>query len=144
MKEQETAISSLLESRVTEKLRTERTKQAICDNSMELRELEKKLGEAHANQQQMLQIKEKAAEFQRQKLHVLEEAEQLRLLQLQTRQLEQQHLHDVSIKSEAYRRALHGQLEELEGRKIEEMAQFLREKAMVDEVVRKIVVQDEK
>ncbi len=62
----------------------------------------------------------------------------------QDRIKELEHEKALYEKSIAYKEALHGQLEDVENRKQAEYEQFLKEKAMVDAVVAKIMEEDER
>jgi hypothetical protein len=47
-------------------------------------------------------------------------------------------------KVEEYQKSLHKQVEEINQKKEEDYQQFLKEKAMVDEIVKKIILENEK
>ncbi|KAJ3412014.1 ubiquitin-conjugating enzyme E2 K [Chytridiales sp. JEL 0842] len=133
-----------IERKRNEQIREEKLRQSIRENSVELRELEKKLKNAYMNKERALQIqekqltaiKEKSAESDRNS-DMKKEMEAQRIKELEHEQM-------VYQRSLAYKDALQGQLAENESRKQAEYEQFLREKAMVDDIVRKIMEEDER
>jgi hypothetical protein len=68
LQEEEEKTVKILEAKVTEKIRQEKLRQAIRENSVELRELEHKLHNAQASKQRAAQIQEKALLKQREKV----------------------------------------------------------------------------
>ncbi|KAI8799676.1 tumor suppressor, Mitostatin-domain-containing protein [Cladochytrium replicatum] len=142
--EQREALVNEIERRQLEELREEKLRQAIRENSVELRELERKLDYAYMNKSRALQIQQRA-------LSAMEEQQrEARLIAEMNAQLEQARLAEIQkeeetyVRSRQYKRALQDQLEETEARKQAEWEQFLKEKAMVDEIVRKIAEEDER
>jgi hypothetical protein len=154
-----------IERRRNEQIREEKLRQSIRENSVEIRELEKKLNNAYMNKERALQIQEKQLFMIKEKVtmwlgyHILVwqffsmfpyQAVESERIQEMKRQLEQQRLKELENEKLAYERslaykdALQGQLAENETRKQAEYEQFLREKAMVDEIVRKILEEDER
>ncbi len=59
-----------LEQHVNEKLREEKLRQAIRENSTDLRDLRQKLNHAYVNKERMAQIKEHEVERKRQNVFV--------------------------------------------------------------------------
>ncbi|KAJ3329704.1 hypothetical protein HDU76_007345 [Blyttiomyces sp. JEL0837] len=133
-----------IERRQNEQAREENLRRSIRENSVELRELEKKLNYAYMNKERALQIQEKRLTLQKEKSaeaeRISEMNRQLEILRLKEMEQEQAKYE----RSLAYKEALQTQLSEHETRKLGEYEQFLKEKAMVDEIVRKILEEDAK
>ncbi|KAJ3281715.1 hypothetical protein HK104_011316 [Borealophlyctis nickersoniae] len=127
-----------------EQLREEKLRQSIRENSVELRELEKKLNYAYMNKERALQKQQKEVQVEQDK------AKEAELIADMNRRVEIEKQRELEKEREAYERgvlyhqALHEQLAEHEARKEAEFEQFLREKAMVDEIVRRIMMEDER
>ncbi|KAI5088697.1 meiosis-specific nuclear structural protein 1 isoform X1 [Silurus meridionalis] len=125
-----------------EKLRDEKTRQYIKENSMEIRELEAKLKSAYMNRERAAQIAEKKAmryEALKEKADIMHqiksEQEQAAIKQ------EEQELRRYE-ELVRYQQELEKQLEEKERKRQESYEEFLKEKLMVDEIVRKIYEED--
>jgi hypothetical protein len=132
------------ESAYNEELRAEKLKHSITSNSPLIRELEKKLSSAYMTQERALQIHQKG---------LLRDRETERLQQFESQTLsklasldamEEERNAKAAEQSEEYQAALEAQLEELEEKKRADYATFLREKAMVDEIVKGIQEEDAK
>ncbi|KAJ3051021.1 mannosyl-oligosaccharide alpha-1,2-mannosidase [Rhizophlyctis rosea] len=123
-------------------LRDEKMRQSIRESSTELRELEKKLNYAYMNKERALQKEQKklVAEEEKAREAILISEMNARLaLEHQTALQKERETYEKSLE---YHQALHDQLAEAEARRQAEFEQFLREKQMVDEVVRKIFEED--
>ncbi|KAI9144538.1 tumor suppressor, Mitostatin-domain-containing protein [Paraphysoderma sedebokerense] len=132
-----------LEARQVAEIRERKIKQSIQDNSLELRQLKSCLQSAAMNQERSRQIKEKQLSQQREK-----NMEQIFLNQLAEkiqREKEEEELKEKEalLKGRNYKEDLQNQLTELEQRKKMDYEQFLKEKAMIDEIARKIAEDDE-
>ncbi|KAI8910624.1 meiosis-specific nuclear structural protein-like protein 1 [Powellomyces hirtus] len=139
-REQELAQDS--EKREMERLREEKLRQSIRENSTELRDLEKKLNYAYMNKERSLQMQEKALQVEVAKAKEAELIAEMNQQLEKRKQLDLELEHQAYLKSVEYNRALNDQLLEQEARKQEEFEQFLRDKAMVDEIVQKIMQED--
>ncbi|KAJ3029295.1 mannosyl-oligosaccharide alpha-1,2-mannosidase [Rhizophlyctis rosea] len=126
-----------------QQLREEKMRQSIRENSTELRELEKKLNYAYMNKERALQREQKKLKAQEDKAAetALISTMNARLDADRQRELERER--ETYEKNLQYHQALHDQLAEAEARRQAEFEQFLREKQMVDEVIRKIWEEDE-
>ncbi|KAJ1556102.1 mannosyl-oligosaccharide alpha-1,2-mannosidase, partial [Cladochytrium tenue] len=142
-RQEEERIVQEMEHRRAQQLKEEKLRQSIRENSEELRELEKKLNYAYMNKEravqvqerQLLLLQEKAAEAER-----IREMNQNLEAQLQRETEKEQARHERSLE---YRDALQTQLADSEVRRQQEYELFLREKAMVDDIVRRILEEDE-
>ncbi|KAI8817754.1 tumor suppressor, Mitostatin-domain-containing protein [Fimicolochytrium jonesii] len=126
----------------TQRIRDEKLRQAIRENSVELRELEKKLNYAYMNKERSLQVQEKALQDQISKAREAELIAEMNERLEKQKQLELERDHQEYLKSLDYSKALNDQLLEQEARKEAEFEQFLKEKEMVDQIVRKILDED--
>jgi hypothetical protein len=132
------------ESAFNAELRAEKLKHSITSNSPLIRELEKKLSSAYMTQERALQIHQKELLRDRE-LERLKQWESQKLSKLASLDaLEEERNAKAVEQSEEYQVALEAQLEELEEKKRADYATFLREKAMVDEIVKGIKEEDER
>uniref|UniRef100_A0AAV2LP35 Meiosis-specific nuclear structural protein 1 n=1 Tax=Knipowitschia caucasica TaxID=637954 RepID=A0AAV2LP35_KNICA len=141
--EQEERIAKELSRINCEKQREEKIRQHIKENSTELRELESKLRFAYMNKERAAQIAEQEAlkfdsmrseaDFAR-KMQMEEELASLEEKKLQQRR------HEEAIR---YQQELDDQLMERQNKKQEAYDEFLKEKLMVDEIIRKIYEEDQ-
>eukprot|EP00842_Homolaphlyctis_polyrhiza_P001011 jgi/Hompol1/1910/HPOL_000225-RA len=122
----------------------QKLRQSIRENSIELRELEKKLNYAYMNKERALQLQEKRLIDEQSKVkeaqmiaEMHEQAERAKADEL----ARQQQLFERGIE---YHNALHDQLQEAEVKKQQEYEQFLKEKAIVDEIVKRIIEENER
>ncbi|KAJ3292805.1 mannosyl-oligosaccharide alpha-1,2-mannosidase [Rhizoclosmatium sp. JEL0117] len=142
--EQELQIVEELKQQRNDEIREEKLRQSIRKNSVELRDLEKKLNYAYMNKERALQIQEKQLHLQKEQLA---EADAIREMNRKL-EIENQKAFEAEKrtyeKSVAYQHALQSQLVDFENRKLDEYEQFLKEKAMVDAIVAKILEEDEK
>lgn len=142
LKRAEEAALTEIEADISTKLREEKMRQAIRENSYELRDLEQKINCAYMNKERSLQIKEKELMKQQKK----EEDAQLIVVMAQTlerdKEEEMEKERAAVQRSIKYQQELHQQLNEIEHKKHAEYEQFLKEKHMIDEAVRKIQEED--
>lgn len=112
--------------------------------SYELRELELKLKEAYVNKERHAQIAEKEAhKFD----SLLEDAQIMKRMKEEAERAEAEQRvrdHNKAIEMRQYKTDLHKQLEEKEYTKQKAYEEFLKEKLLIDEIVRKIYEEDQK
>lgn len=141
---QEQAMAKELEAIKLEKLRDEKMRQQIRDNSLELRELEAKLKAGYMNRERAAQIAEKEAI----KIAVMErDADIAALMKSEHERAEQAETAKEMERwqeSVRYQQELERQLEEKELKKQSAYEEFLKEKLMIDEIVRKIYEEDQR
>ncbi|XP_034045061.1 meiosis-specific nuclear structural protein 1 [Thalassophryne amazonica] len=141
--EQEERLAKELARINYEKQREERMRQYVKENSTELRELEVKLNAAYVSKERAAQIAEKKA----MKLQAMcEEADYLQKLKseqelavTEQEKLEQRHRKEAL----QHQKELEQQLVEKERRRQEAYKELLKEKLLVDEIVRKIYEEDQ-
>ncbi|KAM6426149.1 meiosis-specific nuclear structural protein 1 isoform 2-T2 [Liasis olivaceus] len=142
--QQEEALAAELARLKHGELKDEKTRQQIRENSIELRELERKLKSAYVNKERAVQIAEKEAlKYEKMK----EDAEIYRAMkEEQERAVKAQNTVEIRRNQEKllYQQELEKQLEQQERRKQAAYKEFLREKLLIDEIVRKIYEEDEK
>ncbi|XP_059386557.1 meiosis-specific nuclear structural protein 1-like [Carassius carassius] len=142
--EQEERMAKELARINNEKLRDEKMRQYIKENSVELRELELKLKSAYTNRERATQMAEKEAmryETMRQEAAVARKMkDEHELAEMEKEKQEQKKYEDVVL----YQQELERQLEEKECKRQEAYEEFLKEKLMVDEIVRKIYEEDQR
>lgn len=138
----EKKLAEELENLRLEQVRDNKMRQQIRENSYELRELEEKLRAAYMNKERAAQIAERKAEILE-----LEESEiklnaqmQQELQKSQQHDKEQQKLRDQA--AVVYQQELEKQLLEQEHKKQMEYEEFLKNKLMIDDMVRKINEED--
>ncbi|KAM9366973.1 LOW QUALITY PROTEIN: zinc finger protein 280C-like [Symphorus nematophorus] len=123
--------------------REEKMRQRIIEDSLELRELKSKLRTAYLNKERAAQIAEKEAmRFETMR----EEADFARKMKSEHERtaVEQQKLAQKRYQELVeYQRELEQQLMERERKRQEAYEEFLKEKLMVDEIVRKIYEEDQ-
>ncbi|KAF5897764.1 integrin alpha-11-like, partial [Clarias magur] len=142
--EQEERMAKELARISYEKMRDEKMRQYIKENSVEIRELEAKLKSAYLNRARAAQIAEKeAVRYEAMK----EEADiacrmksELERAAIEEEKQEQRRYEELVL----YQQELEKQLEEKERKRQESYEEFLKEKLMVDEIVRKIYEEDRK
>ncbi|NWH43005.1 MNS1 protein, partial [Fregata magnificens] len=141
--EREERLAAELARRSHEKLKDEKMRQQVRENSLELRELEKKLKSAYMNKERAAQITEKEA-IQCEKMK--REAEIARKMKEEyERVIKEESSAELKRNKEKimYQQELEKQLEEQERKKQDAYEEFLREKLMIDEIVRKIYEEDQ-
>lgn len=141
--EQEERMAKELARINNEKLRDEKMRQYIKENSVELRELELKLKSAYLNRERAAQMAEKEAmryETLREEAIIARTMrDEHELAEMEKEKLEQKKYEEVV----RYQQELERQLEEKERKRQEAYEEFLKEKHMVDEIVRKIYMEDQ-
>ncbi|CAF1019183.1 unnamed protein product [Rotaria sordida] len=140
---QEERLATELERIKLEKIRDEKMRQQIRETSYELRELESKLRAAYIQKERTAQMAEKEAlKFD----SYLEDAEIVRRIRNETDKVEQDRRQREIIRQQEmirYKQELERQLEEKELNKQKAYEEFLREKLVIDEIVRKIYEEDQ-
>ncbi|CAF4626965.1 unnamed protein product [Rotaria sp. Silwood1] len=140
---QEERLATELERIKLEKIRDEKMRQQIRETSYELRELESKLRAAYVQKERTAQMAEKEAlKFD----SYLEDAEIARRMRSETDKAEQDRRQREIIRQQEmirYKQELERQLEEQELHKQKAYEEFLREKLVIDEIVRKIYEEDQ-
>lgn len=126
-----------------EQIREQKIRQKIKEGSSELRDLEQKLNCAYMNKERSLQLEEKRLIATRNKFEEIalygnwkDKAKQLENDQAKIQREEAE-------KALEYKKSLHRQVAENEQKRQEEFEQFLKEKAMVDEIIQNIAEQNE-
>lgn len=143
-REQEERLAKELERCKLEETRDEKLRQQIRGNSVELRELEAKLRAGYVNRERAAQRAEKTAracEIKKRDEEILElmQKEYHKAIEME-KELQQQRWEE----SVRYHEGLEHQLQEQEKAKQEQYEEFLKEKLMIDEIVRKIYAEDQK
>ncbi|XP_078734615.1 meiosis-specific nuclear structural protein 1-like isoform X1 [Lampetra fluviatilis] len=142
--EQEERIAREMEKIRLDQIRDEKMRLQIRENSLELRELEAKLKAGYTQREWAAQIAEKRTTLLDTMRHEAESARQMREEYERESQVEQKKAHLRWEQTVRYQQDLEQQLEEKERRKQEGYEEFLREKLMVDEIVRKIYEEDQR
>jgi hypothetical protein len=142
--EQEEKLARELERIKLEKLRDEKMRQQLKQTSYELRELESKLREAYVSKERHAQMAEKEAhKFD----DMIEDAQIMKRMKEEAERAEQ-HLKEKEIIKHAeklkYKEDLTKQLEEKEYARQKAYEEFLKEKLMIDEIVRKLYEEDQR
>uniref|UniRef100_K7G6B3 Meiosis-specific nuclear structural protein 1 n=1 Tax=Pelodiscus sinensis TaxID=13735 RepID=K7G6B3_PELSI len=142
--EQEERLATELARLNYEKLKDEKMRQQIRENSLELRELEKKLKSAYINKERAAQIAEKEA-IRYEKMPNYEADLSKMSLEQQKRDAEIAQMAELRRNKGKilYQQELEKQLEEQEKKKQDAYEAFLKEKLMIDEIVRKIYEEDQ-
>ncbi|XP_001378038.4 meiosis-specific nuclear structural protein 1 [Monodelphis domestica] len=141
--EQEQKLATELAKLKNECLKDEKMRQQIRENSLELRELEKKLKAAYMNKERAAQIAEKEAinyeliKRESEIAHQMKEEEE-RFHKEKTEEEIRRYKEKIQ-----YQQELEKQLEEQEKKKQEAYEEFLREKLMINEIVRKVYEEDQ-
>lgn len=141
--EQEERMAKELARINNEKLRDEKMRQYIKENSVELRELELKLKSAYLNRERAAQMAEKEAmryETVRQEAAIARKMKDEHERAEMEKELQEQKKFEEVVR---YQQELERQLEEKERKRLEAYDEFLKEKLMVDEIVRKINEEDQ-
>ncbi|KAI9164384.1 mannosyl-oligosaccharide alpha-1,2-mannosidase [Blastocladiella emersonii ATCC 22665] len=125
-----------------ELVRQEKIRQSIRESSVELRELEQKLHYAYMNAERAKQIEHRHLARGQEQQTEHEYAEQV-ARQLEAAAAAEKAAEETAWRqSRAYKASLQQQLADREDRKREDMEQFLREKAVVDELIQRIHAED--
>merc|ERR1711976_265669 len=140
---QEDALARELERVKLESERDDKMRQQIRECSTELRELEAQLRSAYMNKERKAQLAEKEATKYDKMARDAEIAKQMKeeheraTAAVKQKQLEE---YEANVR---YQQELERQLEEQEKKKQQEYEEHLKEKLMVDEIVRKIYEEDQ-
>lgn len=139
----EETLANELETLRLEKMRDEKMRQQIRESSYELRELEEKLRAAYMNKERAAQIAEKMAERHDDETKDRELFEMMKIEEEKSREnaLKKQSARDQAAVE--YQEQLERQLEEQEHKKQMEYEEFLKDKLLIDEAVRKIHEEDQ-
>ena len=140
--EKETALAAELERRKNERARQERVIEKVRAEAPELRELEQKLRAAYMNQERSKQLEEKAIlteqERERQAIADLQmEAARIRECRAEEAKESQRRTEALAAKQ-----ILKEQMAEQDEAKAAAYAEFIKEKAMVDEIIAKIMEEE--
>ncbi|KAM9275372.1 meiosis-specific nuclear structural protein 1 [Morus bassanus] len=141
--EREAGLAAELARRDCEKLKDGKMRQHVRENSLELRELEKKLKSAYMNKARAAQITEKQA-LQYEKMKCEAERAQ-KMKEEYERVIKEESSAELKRNKEKimYQQELEKQLEEQAKKKQDAYEEFLREKLMIDEIIRKIFEEDQ-
>ncbi|OCT86974.1 meiosis-specific nuclear structural protein 1 isoform X2 [Xenopus laevis] len=141
--EQEERMAMELARIKHEQLKDDKIRQQIRENSTELRELEQKLNAAYLNRERAAQIAEKELlKYEQTK----EDLETVRKMQKdQERSADEEIVRETKLYQQKldYQRELERQLEEKEKTRQGAYQEFLKEKILIDEIVRKIYEEDQ-
>lgn len=141
---QEERLAAELEKRKLDSIRDEKMRQQIRETSLELRELEAKLRSAYMNKERTAQIAEKEAiKFDVMKRDS-EIAREMKIEHERAEEAARQREVEKYREQIRYQQELERQLEEREEKKQQAYEEFLKEKLMIDEIVRKIYEEDQR
>ncbi|XP_048749255.1 meiosis-specific nuclear structural protein 1-like [Ostrea edulis] len=141
---QEERLAAELEKRKLDGIRDEKMRQQIRETSLELRELEAKLRSAYMNKERTAQIAEKEAlKFDKMKRDS-EIAHEMKVEHERAEEASRQREMEKYREQIRYQQELERQLEEQEQKKQQAYEEFLKEKLMIDEIVRKIYEEDQR
>lgn len=143
-KEQEEKLASEMERIRLETDRDERIRRQVRENSLELRELETKLRDAYTAKELKAQMAEKQAKEYDAALRDAEITNRMKLETERAEELDRKKEQERYADQIRYQQDLERQMEEVEKKKQEAYEEFLKEKLMVDEVVRKLHEEDER
>ncbi|XP_063269010.1 LOW QUALITY PROTEIN: meiosis-specific nuclear structural protein 1 [Prinia subflava] len=141
--EREQKLAAELARRDLEKMKDEKIRQQVRANSLELRELERKLKSAYMNKERAAQIAEKKAIYDEKMKWEDEVAQEMK--EEYDRYLKEEMSAELRRNQEKkmYHQELDKQVEEQEKKKQDAYEEFLREKRMIDEIVKKIYEEDQ-
>ncbi|XP_055955731.1 meiosis-specific nuclear structural protein 1 [Patella vulgata] len=142
--EQEDRLAKELQQLNQHKLRDEKTRQQIRESSLELRELEAKLKAAYMNKERSAQLAEKDVLKYEQMKRDSEIAREMKKQHERASAEEEKRLKERYHEQVRYQQELERQLEEQEVNRQKAYEEFLKEKLMIDEIVRKIYEEDQK
>eukprot|EP00794_Sanderia_malayensis_P019520 gene19520-21450_t len=143
-REQEERLAKELERCKLESTRDEKLRQQIRENSIELRQLQAKLRAGYMNRERAAQFAEKTAREHREKAIEGEIVEHMQKEHQKAQEMEREKDLRRWEESVRYHEDLEKQLREQERAKQEQFEEFLKEKLMIDEIVRKIYAEDQK
>ncbi|XP_069622042.1 meiosis-specific nuclear structural protein 1 isoform X1 [Ranitomeya imitator] len=141
--EQEERMAQELARIKNEQLKDEKMRQQIRENSLELRELEQKLKSAYLARERAAQVAEKELlNYEKMK----QDSDIARKMKEEHERASEEELAKETRRYKEklrYQRELETQLEDKEKKRQEAYQEFLREKILVDEIVRKIYEEDQ-
>lgn len=142
--EQEARLAQELERLKHDQEVGERRRQQLREANVELRELEQKLKLAYLNKEIHAQKAEKeyAARTEREAQVLVEQ--ELNAQRLREEEEERRRQEQTVLANRQYKKELQQQLGEQEAQQRAAYEQFLREKMMIDEIVRKIYAEDQR
>ncbi|XP_049770815.1 meiosis-specific nuclear structural protein 1-like [Schistocerca cancellata] len=117
-------------------------RQQLRESSVELKELESKLRAAYVYKELCAQKAEKEAEKMREKMYANEEREALQRMKRQDEEMELKKQEEEAKRQIEYRHQLQDQMIEAYNRREAAFIEFLQEKQMIDEAVRRIHDED--
>ncbi|KAJ8323485.1 hypothetical protein QVD99_006967 [Batrachochytrium dendrobatidis] len=127
-----------------ERVKEQKLRQSIRENSVELRELEKKLNYAYMNKERSLQLQEKQLISKQSKIQEDTVIAEMNAHSYKEYAKEVDKQRKAQERNIEYHQALNNQLAEAEVKKQQEYEQFLKEKAVVDEIVKRILEENER
>lgn len=142
--EQEERLAKELEKLKWESQKDERMRQQIRENSVELRELEAKLKAGYMNKERAAQMAEKDLLIEKDKQYEAIMAAMMKKEYEKATELEIEKEQEKYEQSVQYQEQLQKQLQEKEQQQREAYEEFLKEKLMIDEIVRKIYEEDQR
>jgi len=142
--EQEERLASEMERMRLETDRDERIRRQVRENSLELRELETKLRDAYTAKELKAQMAERQAKQYDEALRDAEITNRMKLETERAVELDKKKEEERYADQIRYQQDLERQMEEIEKKKQEAYEEFLKEKLMVDEVVRKLHEEDQR
>lgn len=142
--DQEMRLATELERLKLEQLKDSKLRQQLRESSYEIRQLESKLREGYVNKERHAQMAEKEAhKFD----SLIEDAEIMKRMKEQAERAEyEQRIRDQNklVEQMQYKKDVHKQIEEKEEAKQKAYEEFLKEKLLIDEIVRKIYEEDQR
>eukprot|EP00118_Oscarella_pearsei_P026426 m.309881 g.309881 ORF g.309881 m.309881 type:complete len:498 (+) comp48395_c0_seq1:37-1530(+) len=141
---QEEALAHELDRLKWEKSRDEKMRQQIQENSLELRELKSKLRAGYMNRERSAQLAEKKAMTMERDREEREVVETMRSEHKKATRVAEQKEQSRWEESVRYQQELEKQLDEQERKRQHAYEEFLKEKLMIDEIVRKIYEEDQR
>lgn len=142
--EQEMRLANELERLKLEQLKDSKLRQQLRESSYEIRQLESKLREGYVNKERHAQMAEKEAhKFD----SLVEDAEIMKRMKAEAeRAAYEQGVRDQAqfVENRKYKQDIHKQIEEKEEAKQKAYEEFLKEKLLVDEIVRKLYEEDQR
>lgn len=140
-------IAQQIEDKEQEKqnqsLRDQKMRQVVRESSQELRDLERLISSAYVGKERVIQLKEMEARKQREKIIDLKYDLAIREQMNEDQKKEEQKDIEMEHVKREYGEDLEKQLETLKLRKQEEYQKFIQEKRIIDELVQKIIAEDE-
>ncbi|XP_065841752.1 meiosis-specific nuclear structural protein 1-like [Oscarella lobularis] len=141
---QEEALAREMDKLKWEKEKDIRMRQQIQENSLELRELKAKLKAGYMNRERAAQLAEKRAMMIDKEREERDLTETMRSEHQKSKRAEEEKEKKRWDESVRYQQELEKQLDEQERKRQEAYEEFLKEKLMIDEIVRKIYEEDQR